>query len=154
MSSARTQTNIVEQNQLPQENESTRVNPQENPEFEVDLDDFLVLAVDTDTQINAVEDKIERGVRTVFNHEGLELKKTLKISLGNFNPYCTEIHIDSASPVSFMKKDLLHELKIRDRFFKVRTCGRNNKESVPRFREHNQHYWKSSGENSIEGLGR
>ena len=112
-SSARTQTNIVEQNQLPQENENTRANPQENPEFEVNLDDFLVLAVDTDSQINAVEDKIERVVRTVFNHEGLELKKTLKVS------YCTEIQIDSASPVSFMKKDLLHELKIRDRFLKL-----------------------------------
>ena len=84
-------------------NENIRANPQENPEFEVNLDDFLVIAVDTDSQINAVEDKIERGVRTVFNHEGLELKKTLKVSLGNFNPYCTEIQIDSASPVSFMK---------------------------------------------------
>ena len=52
--SARTQTNIVEQNQTPQENENTRANPQENPEFEVNLDDFLVLALDTDTQIKAV----------------------------------------------------------------------------------------------------
>ena len=99
-SSARTQTNIVENNQTPQENENTRANPQENPEFEVNLDDFLVLAVDTDTQINAVQDKIERGVRTVFNHEGVELKKTLMVSLGNFNPYRREIQIDSASPVS------------------------------------------------------
>ena len=64
-SSARTQTNIVEQNQTPQENENTRANPQENPEFEVNLDDFLVLAVDTDTQINAVQDKIERGVNCI-----------------------------------------------------------------------------------------
>ena len=118
-SSARTQTNIVEQNRVPQKNENIRPNPQEISEFEVNLDDFLVLAVDMDSQINAVEDKIERGVRTVFNHEGLELKKTLKVSLGNFNPYCTEVQIDSASPVSFMKKDLLNELKIRDRFLKL-----------------------------------
>ena len=82
--------------------------------MEVNLDDFLVLAVDTDNKINAVEDEIERGVRTVFNQEGLELKKTLMVSLGKLNPYSTEIQIDSASPVSFMKKDLLHELKIRD----------------------------------------
>ena len=119
-SSARTQAKIVEQNQIPHEKENTRVKRQENPEFEVNLDDFfLVLAVDTDIQLNEVEDKIERGVRTVFNHEGLELKKTLMVSLGNFNPYCTEIQIDSVSPVSFMKKDLLHELKIRDRFLKL-----------------------------------
>ena len=75
--------------------------------------------MDTDIQINAVEHKIERGMRTVFNHEGLELKKTLMVSLGNFNPYRTEIQIDSASAVSFMKIDLLHELKIRDRFLKL-----------------------------------
>ena len=132
-SSARTQTNIVEQNRVPQENENTRANPQENPEFEVNLDDFLVLAVDTDSQINAVEDKIERGVRTVFNHEGLELKKTLKVSLGNFNPYYTEIQIDSASPVSFMKKDLLHELKIRDRFLKLESVDEITKKAYQGF---------------------
>ena len=58
-------------------------------------------------------------MRTVFNHGGVELKKTLIVSLGNFNPYRTEIQIDSASSVSIMKKDLLHELKIRDRFLKL-----------------------------------
>ena len=41
------------------------------------------------------------------------------VSLRNFNPYRTEIQIDSASPVSFMKKDLLHELKIRDKILKL-----------------------------------
>ena len=115
------------------EKEITRVNPQENPEFEVNLDDFLVLAVDTDIQINAVEDKVKRGVRTVFNHEGLELQKTLMVSLGNFNPYCTEIQIDSASPVSFMKKDLLHELKIRDRFLKLEPVDKITKNAYQGF---------------------
>ena len=94
---ARTQTNVVEQNLTPPEKENYRANPQENCEFEVNLDNFLVLAVDTNNETNAIEDKIEREVRTVFNHEGLELKKTLMVSLGNFNPYSTEIQIDSAS---------------------------------------------------------
>ena len=89
--------------------------------------------MDTDTQVNAVEDKIERGVRTVFNHEGLELKKTLMVSLGNSNPYCTEIQIDSASPVSFMKKDLLHELKIRDRFLKLEPVDELTKKAYQGF---------------------
>ena len=74
-STARTQTKVGEQNLTPPEKENCLANPQQNPEFEVNLDDFLVPAVDTDNQINAVEDKIERGVRTVFHHEGLELKK-------------------------------------------------------------------------------
>ena len=88
-SAARMQTNVVEQTSHDKEN--TRANRQENPQFEVKLDDFLVLAVDTDIQIITVEDKIERGVRTVLNHEGLELKKTLMVSPGNYNPYNTEI---------------------------------------------------------------
>ena len=70
----------------------------------------MVLAVDSDNQVNAVKDKIEGGVRrTVFNFEGLELKKTLMVSMGNFKPYFNKIQIDSASPVSFMKRDLLRE---------------------------------------------
>ena len=89
--------------------------------------------MDTDTQINAVEDKIERRVRIVFNHEGLELKKTLMVSLGNFNPHCTEIQIDSATPVSFMKKDLLHELKIRDRFLKLEPVDELTKKAYQGF---------------------
>ena len=72
-------------------------------------------------------------MRTVFNHEGLELKKTLKVSLGNFNPYCTEIQIDSASPVSFMKKGLLHELKIRDRFLKLEPVDEITKKAYQGF---------------------
>ena len=80
-----------------------------------------------------MEDKMERGVRTVFNHEGLELKKTFKVSLGSFNPYCTEIQIDSASPVSFMKKDLLHELKVRDRFLKLEPVNEITKKAYQSF---------------------
>ena len=89
--------------------------------------------MDTDIQINAVEHKIELGVRTVFNHEGLELKKTLMVSLGNFNPYRTEIQIDSASPVSFMKIDLLHELKIRDRFLNLERMDELTKKAYQGF---------------------
>ena len=41
------------------------------------------------------------------------------VSMGNLNPYLNEIQIDSASPVSSMKKDFLHELKIRNIFLKI-----------------------------------
>ena len=89
--------------------------------------------MDTDIKINAIEDKIERGVRTVFHHEGLELKKTLTVSLGNFNPYSTENQIDSVSPVSFMEKDLLQELKIRDRFLKIEAVDEFTKKAYQGF---------------------
>ena len=60
--------------------------------------------MDIENQLNVVKGKIEGGVRTVFNHEGRELKKTLLESMGKFNPYFTEIQIGSASLVLFMKK--------------------------------------------------
>ena len=39
--------------------------------------------------------------------------------MGNFNLYLLEIQIDSASPASFIKKDLLHERNITDRFIPI-----------------------------------
>ena len=72
-------------------------------------------------------------MRTVFSHEGLELKKTLMVSLGNFNPYCTEIQIDSANAVSFMRNDLLHELKIRDRLLKLEPLEKKTKKAYQGF---------------------
>ena len=41
------------------------------------------------------------------------------IPMGNSNPLLTEKHIESASPASVMKRELLHELKIRERFVKI-----------------------------------
>ena len=36
-------------------------------------------------QKNAVKDRFEGGIRTLFSHEGLELKNTLTVSMGKFN---------------------------------------------------------------------
>ena len=52
------------------------------------------------------------------------------VSMKNFNPYFTEIQIDSASPVSFMKKDQHNELKIRDRFLKIEAVDEFTKKHI------------------------
>ena len=83
-STASTQTNIVEKNQAPPEHENHRANPQDNHKFEVNLESFLVLAVDMENQVNAEEVKIEGGVRTLFNHDRLELKKNTDGLSGGF----------------------------------------------------------------------
>ena len=80
-----------------------------------------------------MKDKVNGGVRTVFNHEGLELKKTLMLSLGNHNPYFTIIQINSDNPVSFVKKDLLHELKKRDNFLKIEAVDEFTKKAYQGF---------------------
>ena len=151
-SAARTRINIVAQNSLP-EPENYRANPQDNPEFEIDLEDFLVLAVDIDNQVKAVNDKIEGGVRTVFNHEGLELKKSLMVSLGKIKPSFTETRIDSASRVSVMKKDLLHELKKKRQISKDRSSRRVHEKSKSGLREYDKYHWKSYNEDSIKRMG-
>ena len=55
------------------------------------------------------------------------------VSLGNFNPYYTETQIDSASPVSFMKKDVNHELKKRDKFIKKEAVDEITKKAYQGF---------------------
>ena len=87
------------------------------------LEDFQVLAVNSDNEVNFIKDRNERGIRTVFTHEDHELKKTLMVTIVNFNPISTEIHIDSAIPVSFMKRDLLHEPKTRDLFLRLKALN-------------------------------
>ena len=56
---------------------------------------------------------------TIFDDDGKELKKILNIGLGKENQVFLNIQVDSASPVSFLKKNLLHELKLRDPYLKI-----------------------------------
>ena len=88
-----------------------------------DLEDFQVLAVNSDNEVNVIKDRNEREKGTVFTHEDHELKKTLMMIIVNFNPISTEIHIDSAIPLSFMKRDLLNEPKIREMFLRLKALN-------------------------------
>ena len=51
------------------------------------------------------------NVTTIFDNDGKEVKKLLNIGLGKENQVILNIQVDSASPVSFLKKNVLHELK-------------------------------------------
>ena len=59
------------------------------------------------------------NVTTIFDNDGKELKKLLNIGLGKENQVIFNIQVDSASPVSFLKKNVLHELKLRDPYLKT-----------------------------------
>ena len=59
------------------------------------------------------------NVTTIFDDDGKELKKILNIGLGKENQVILNIQVDSASPVSFLKKNVLHELKLRDPYLKI-----------------------------------
>ena len=83
--------------------------------------------------MDAFKEKIGRLIRIVVTPEGLELKKTLLVSMGNFILLLTEMEIDSASPVSFMKKNLLHECKLRVRFLRVEAVDEITKKAYQGF---------------------
>ena len=56
------------------------------------------------------------------------MKKLLNIELGNENQVILNIQVDSASPVSFLKKNVLHELKLRDPYLKIYPVDKASKD--------------------------
>ena len=61
-----------------------------------DVDDFSVLSV-----------------RTIYDKNGLETKKLLNLGIGWDMIVNMNIPVDSASPVSFLKQNVLHKIKLR-----------------------------------------
>ena len=62
------------------------------------MEAFLVFAVDSYYEVNVIKDRIERGIITLFTHEGHAIKKTLMMLIVNLCPFSTKIEIDSATP--------------------------------------------------------
>ena len=61
------------------------------------------------------------NVTTIFDSNARKLKKLLNFGLGKENLVQLNIKFDSASPISFFKKNVYHELKIRDMRRKIIT---------------------------------
>ena len=53
------------------------------------------------------------GVGTIYDKNGLETKKKLNLAFGWELIVNMNIPVDSASPVSFLKQNVLHELELR-----------------------------------------
>ena len=68
------------------------------------------------------------NVTTIYDDHGKELKKLLNIGLGNENQVILNIQVDSASPVGFLKQNVLHELKLRDPYVKIYPVDKATKE--------------------------
>ena len=58
-------------------------------------------------------------ITTIFDDNGKELKKLLKIGLEKENQVILNIQVDSNSPVSFLKTKILNELKLRNPHLKI-----------------------------------
>ena len=113
------QTNVVKQNSKLLEQGTHCDSPQDNSEFEVELQDFLVLTIDTDNKVNALKDRIKRGIRTVFTHKEYKLKKTIMVSIETLIHCLQQSKWIQSARCHLQKQDLLYELKIRDRFLRI-----------------------------------
>ena len=68
------------------------------------------------------------NVTTIFDDDGKELKQLINFCLGKENKVILNIQVDSASPVSFLKKNVLHELKLRDPNMKIHPVDKATKD--------------------------
>ena len=65
---------------------------------------------------------------TIHDNQGKKLKKLLNIGLGKENQVILDIQVVSASPVSFLKQNVLHELKLRDPYLKIYPLDQTTKD--------------------------
>ena len=68
------------------------------------------------------------SLRTLYDQNGLETKRTLIIRLGSEMIVSMNITVDSASPVSFLKQNVIHELKLRCPNLKNHPVNKRNKQ--------------------------
>ena len=59
------------------------------------------------------------NIRTIYDDNGLETKKFVNIGIGEDAIVNMNIPVDSASPVSFLKQNVLLDLKLRDPKLKI-----------------------------------
>ena len=75
------------------------------------------------------------NVTTIFDNDGKELKKLLNIGLGKENQVILNIQVDSTSPVSFLKKKVLQEMKLQDSYSKISPVDKTTKDFYCGFTE-------------------
>ena len=67
-------------------------------------------------------------IRTIYDINGKETKKLVNIGLGDDAIVNLIIPVDSASPVSFLKQNVLHELKLRNPQLKIHPEDKKTRE--------------------------
>ena len=88
------QRNVVEQTNTETEEISQLQDTKAEPDFQVNFDDFRILAIDKENQFNNLRDRVEDGIRTVLSQGGQEMKNKLK----------TRNRFVRIEPVDFIKK--------------------------------------------------
>ena len=109
----------------------------------------------TEEGISDNDDYSVLNIRTIYDTNGWETKKLVNIGLGDDAIVNLNIPVDSASPVRFLKQNVLHELKLRNPQLKIHPvekktwelyCGLNQR--------HNQHHRESDSKITIQWMDR
>ena len=82
----------------------------------------------TEEGISDNDDYSVLNIRTIYDTNGLETKKLFNIGLGDDAIVNLNIPVDSASPVSFLKQNVLHELKLRNPQLKIQPVEKKTRE--------------------------
>ena len=87
----------------------------------------------TEEGISVNDDFSVLNIRTIYDTNGLETKKLVNIGSGDDAIVNLNIPVDSASPVSFLKQNVLHELKLRNPQLKIHPVEKKTRELYSRF---------------------
>ena len=82
----------------------------------------------TEEGISDNDDYSVLNIRTIYETNGLETKTLVNIGLGDDAIVNLNIPVDSASPVSFLKQNVLHELKLRNPQLKTHSVEKKTRE--------------------------
>ena len=86
----------------------------EDPQANTDENFCGVINAWTEEGTSGNEDYSVLNIRTIYNTNGLETKKLVNIGLGEDAIVSLNILVVSASSVSFLRPNVLHELKLRN----------------------------------------
>ena len=90
----------------------------------------------TEEGISDNDDYSVLNIRTIYDTNGMETKKLVNVGLGDDAIVNLNILLDSASPVSFLKQNVLHELKLRNPYLKIHPVDKTTRELYSGFTNH------------------
>ena len=82
----------------------------------------------TEEGISENDDYFFLNIRTIYDTNGMETKKLVNIGLGDDTIVNLNIPVNSASPVSFLKQNVLHEMKLRNPQLKIHPLDKKTRE--------------------------
>ena len=82
----------------------------------------------TEEGISENDDYSVLSIRVIYDTNGVETKKLVDVGLGDDAIVNLNVPVDSASPVSFLKQNVLHELKLSNPHLKIHPVDKKTRD--------------------------